>query len=211
MGGEFTLGPLALRLRVSTWVDSTGRKYIQLIGQSSKSHLPSKLPKNLNHAIIQLFEFQYFTWFSMILKSVIQEIVSKLIPDLVVILVVISWNATAFIKFPVLCSKLNFCLQNFVIFVWKYRIERILFPSDWTRFIEIWMACPRRKLFRAWNERIRVVQVRTSVILFPKGDFLNGILFLITWNSIIWVFIFEFSITNFIIDSHKYVLKWTSM
>ena len=49
----------------------------------------------------------------MILKSVIQEIVSKLIPDLVVILVVISLNASAFMKFSVF--KIS-AYKNFQIF-----------------------------------------------------------------------------------------------
>ena len=51
----------------------------------------------------------------MILKSVIQEIVSKLIPDLVVILVVISLNASAFMKFSVFQNLIS-AYKNFQIF-----------------------------------------------------------------------------------------------
>ena len=65
----------------------------------------------------------------MILKSVIQEIVLKLIPDLVVILVVISLNAPAFMKFLVFCSKFDFRIQKFCNF-WKYWMERIWYMSE---------------------------------------------------------------------------------
>ena len=90
------------------------------------------------------------------------------------------------------CHKSEcFCLHEIPIFSEFYFRSRKLEilktfyirpgSFDW---LKSWVSCPLWKLFRDWNERIRVAQVRTSVILFPKGDFLNGILFLITWNSI---------------------------
>ena len=65
-----------------------------------------------------IFGISVFLRFSMILKSVIQEIVSKLIPDLVVILVAISLNAFVFMKFPfkiLFPFTKNFSSQNFEI------------------------------------------------------------------------------------------------
>ena len=110
-----------------------------------------------------IFRISVFLRFSMILKSVIQEIVSKLIPDLVVILVAISLNAFVFMKFPfkiLFPFTKNFSSQNFEILKTFYIQVALI---DWN------VVSSLKVISRLKRTDSSSAQVRTSVILFLRG------------------------------------------